>query len=70
MIHKDCGGKLTVIESFQQERKNSLVITRYRKCKKCGVVLHSTEQIAGAVMEQKYKHRNYYNQEEKSDDTD
>jgi len=58
MIHKDCGGKLTVIESFQQERK-CLQIVRYRKCRKCGVILHSIEQIPGAVMEVGYKHRNY-----------
>ena len=58
MIHNNCGGKLTVIESFQQERK-CLQIVRYRKCRKCGVVLHSIEQIPGAVMEVGYKHRNY-----------
>ena len=59
MLHDKCGGKLSVIESYQQERKNSLRITRYRKCRKCGAVLHSVEQIPGAVIEMTYKHRNY-----------
>lgn len=60
MKHSDCGGKLNVIESFQKEKGNGLWIVRYRKCKKCGAVLHSVEQVPGAKMDNEYKHRNYY----------
>jgi len=60
MIHKGCGGKLTVIESAQIRRGKNLSIHRIRKCCKCGEKIESIEPIPKADIDDDYKHRNYY----------
>jgi transcriptional regulator NrdR family protein len=60
MIHKSCGGKLTVIESIQKPNGKGVTIRRIRVCKKCGVTMVSNEIVTGAEIVETYKHRNYY----------
>ena len=60
MIHKDCGGKLTVIESAQMKRGKNVSIRRIRKCSKCGEKIETIEPIPEADISDGYKHRNYY----------
>ena len=60
MIHTDCGGKLIVVDSMQTQIDKDLIITRLRKCEKCGYKVYSTERIAGGNSKEGYRHRNYY----------
>ena len=56
MTHKDCGGKLTVIDSIQKQTDRALHIKRIRVCKKCGATIVSTETISKAERDVGYKH--------------
>ena len=60
MIHTDCGGKLIVIDSMQKQDGKNLIITRLRKCDKCGYKVYSTEKIADGSSKEGYKHKCYY----------
>lgn len=59
MIHKNCGGKLTVIDTQPKTTKNGLELKRIRTCKKCGIIIISTEIVNGGEMPADYRHRNY-----------
>lgn len=56
MICRNCGGKLTVIESSQDEVENDVVIYRIRKCKCCGKRIESFEVVEDTKVPEDYKH--------------
>ena len=60
MTHKDCGGKLQVIDTVQKQDGKCLIIKRIRVCKKCGDKIMSTEVVHDADVSNAYKHRSYY----------
>lgn len=60
MLHCNCGGKLTVIESFQMQLENGVKIYRVRKCLNCGVRLGSKEFIQDSTVSDAYKHKGGY----------
>ena len=45
VLHKDCGGKLRVLNSTQFQDDRGLKISRFRKCEKCGANVISIETI-------------------------
>ncbi len=58
MVHRDCGGKLLVKESAQEEQEKGVTIRRIRKCSKCGELFCSWEFIANAKSQEGYLHKN------------
>ena len=60
MTHKDCGGKLQVLDSVQTQKPKGINIKRIRICKKCGATIISNEIINNAEVSKTYKHRSYY----------
>ena len=70
MLHYNCGGKLTVIESIQKPKGTSVLLCRVRKCNKCGAKITSTEQVETSYIKDDYKHRDYYKERKKNDDSE
>ena len=56
MICRECGGKLNVIESSQDEVENDVVIYRIRKCVGCGKRIESFEVVEDTKVPETYKH--------------
>ena len=56
MLCSNCGGKLSVIDSFQIPQDDGIKIERIRKCPNCKERIISFEIIKGACIEKGYIH--------------
>ena len=64
MLHKNCGGKLPVVESAQKTVDDDVVIYRIRKCPKCGKKINSFEVVEDAEIHSGYIHKSTLTQDE------
>jgi len=63
MIHKDCGGKLVVVDSTKSPGSSRVTIFRVRKCQKCKCLIKSIETIRDAEIQQGYRHNMSYKED-------
>ena len=64
MLHRNCGGKLIVVESAQKEIDEDVVVYRTRKCEKCKKRINSFEVVEDASMKSDYSHKSTLTQDD------
>ena len=63
MLHRDCGGKLVVIDSAQKEVDNDVVVYRTRRCEKCKKRINSFEVVEDGAIQSGYVHTSILTQD-------